>query len=166
MLCTSSGKNKITQQWQIMWTGATWWKFTSTKYVQHTATRNKDTQEHSALTLRYHHLNGVFIMLRRKLQGGEWYTNSMYCLSQELQNCRGQSSKTPLLRVNKHINSFIHPTPSTLPSSSSNFCYCRSPFLLSSPFSPLHCISHYFNGMPLEGQPSQWFFSTSNFFQK
>jgi hypothetical protein len=44
---------------------------TSTKCVQHIATHNKDTQEHNALTLRYHHLNGIFIMLGRKLQRGE-----------------------------------------------------------------------------------------------
>jgi hypothetical protein len=83
------------------------------------------------------HLNGTFIMVRRKLQWSELYTNSVNCYSLKIKTCRGQGLETPLLRVNRHINSFIHSTLSRIPSLSSNCFYCPSLFLLASPLPSL-----------------------------
>jgi hypothetical protein len=50
----------------------------------------KVPKEQNALTHRYQHLNGIFIMLGRKLERGERYIDSVYCYSLKLQNCKGQ----------------------------------------------------------------------------
>jgi hypothetical protein len=109
---------------------------------------------------------GDFITFKIILQRSDLYSVHRLCillLTVEIKTAAGHGSETPSFRVKRHINSFILSTSSRLPSSSFNFCYCPSRFLLASPFVAFFTTTLIvFNGLPLEGQPSQLFVSPSH----
>lgn len=68
------------------------------------------------------------------------------------QNYRFYGSKTPSLRVNRNINSFVHSSSSNFPYWNFSFYYYPSLFLLALPILVLFTLALIvFIGMPLEG---------------